>query len=44
MNLKLHQIIEQAKRANMPNASIQSILKSCLADKTQAKSHLLEIK
>ncbi|CAH0549207.1 unnamed protein product [Brassicogethes aeneus] len=43
-NLKLAQIIEQAKRANMPQATIASILKSSQADKSGAKSHLIEIK
>ncbi|KAJ8971252.1 hypothetical protein NQ314_000793 [Rhamnusium bicolor] len=43
-NLRLEQVIEQAKRANMPVATIQSILKSCQQDKSQAKSHLIDIK
>lgn len=43
-NLKLQRLINQAKRANMPAATIQSILKSCQQDKSQAKSLLFEIK
>ncbi|XP_018569002.1 translational activator of cytochrome c oxidase 1 [Anoplophora glabripennis] len=44
MNLKLSQVVDQAKRANMPVATIHSVLKSCQQDKSQAKSHMLEIK
>lgn len=44
INLKLAQTIEQAKRANMPVATIHSVLKSCQQDKSGAKSHILEIK
>ncbi|CAG9861424.1 unnamed protein product [Phyllotreta striolata] len=43
-NLQLSQIIEQSKRANMPAATIQNILKSCENDKSQHKKHILEIK
>ncbi|KAL3270920.1 hypothetical protein HHI36_021426 [Cryptolaemus montrouzieri] len=43
-NLKLEQVIAQAKRANMPAATIQSVLKSTQTDKNQCKSHILEIK
>ncbi|XP_023014650.1 translational activator of cytochrome c oxidase 1 [Leptinotarsa decemlineata] len=43
-NLKLSQVIDQAKRANMPSTTIQSILKSCQNDKSQMKSYLIEIK
>ncbi|CAH1164074.1 unnamed protein product [Phaedon cochleariae] len=44
LNGKLAQIVEQAKRANMPVATLQSIIKSCQNDKSQEKLHLLEIK
>ncbi|XP_076258724.1 translational activator of cytochrome c oxidase 1 [Rhynchophorus ferrugineus] len=43
-NLKLSQVIEQCKRFNMPQATLNNILKSCENDKTNAKLHLLEIK
>ncbi|XP_044260411.1 translational activator of cytochrome c oxidase 1 [Tribolium madens] len=43
-NLKLENVIEQAKRANMPTATIQSVLRSCEQDKSNSKSHLIEIK
>ncbi|KAJ8957932.1 hypothetical protein NQ318_001929 [Aromia moschata] len=43
-NLKLEQVIQQAKRASMPVATIQSILKSCQQDKSQGQAYLLEIK
>lgn len=43
-NLRLEQIIDQARRFNMPNASIQNVLKSCESDKSQAKAHTVEIK
>ncbi|KAJ8981949.1 hypothetical protein NQ317_002121 [Molorchus minor] len=44
LNTKLEQVIGQAKRVNMPAATLQSILKSCQDDKSQAKSHILDIK
>lgn len=44
LNLKLSQVIDQARRANMPTATIQSILKSCQSDKSQARAHIIEIK
>lgn len=43
-NLKLEQVIEQAKRSNMPVATIQNVLKSTQNDKTQCKVHLLDIR
>ncbi|XP_056630941.1 translational activator of cytochrome c oxidase 1 [Diorhabda sublineata] len=43
-NLQLSQVLEQAKRMNMPTATVQSILKSCESDKSQNKKYLLEIK
>ncbi|CAG9832493.1 unnamed protein product [Diabrotica balteata] len=43
-NLQLSQIIEQTRRANMPVATLQSILKSCENSKSQDKSYMLEIK
>ncbi|ENN81703.1 hypothetical protein YQE_01908, partial [Dendroctonus ponderosae] len=36
-NPKLKQIIDQCKRFNMPSATMQSVLKSCSADKTVMK-------
>ncbi|KRT85369.1 hypothetical protein AMK59_989 [Oryctes borbonicus] len=44
VNLKLEQVIEQAKRMNMPSATIESIIKSTQTDKKQCRSHLIEIK
>lgn len=43
-NLKLYQVIEQCKRFSMPAATIQSVLKSCQSDKSNAKSYMIEIK
>ncbi|KAG5888305.1 hypothetical protein JTB14_022193 [Gonioctena quinquepunctata] len=43
-NQRLAQVIDQAKRADMPSSTIQSILKSCQNDKSQSKSYLIEIK
>ncbi|XP_028130808.1 translational activator of cytochrome c oxidase 1 [Diabrotica virgifera virgifera] len=43
-NLQLNQVIEQTRRANMPAATVQSILKSCESSKSQDKSYMLEIK
>ncbi|KAI4454360.1 hypothetical protein MML48_9g00002407 [Holotrichia oblita] len=43
-NLKLEQVVEQAKRMNMPVATIESIIKSTQTDKKQCKSYLIEIK
>ncbi|KAK9874249.1 hypothetical protein WA026_002604 [Henosepilachna vigintioctopunctata] len=43
-NIKLEHVIEQAKRVNMPAATIQSVLKSTQTDKSQCKSYILEIK
>ncbi|GJQ79918.1 hypothetical protein Trydic_g18362 [Trypoxylus dichotomus] len=44
LNLKLQQVVEQAKRMSMPAATIDSIIKSTQTDKRQSKSHLVEIK
>lgn len=43
-NLKLSHVIEQCKRFNMPQATLNNVLKSCENDKTNAKLHLVEIK
>ncbi|XP_063926788.1 translational activator of cytochrome c oxidase 1 [Zophobas morio] len=43
-NLQLENIIEQCRRANMPLATIQSVIKSCESDKSNSKPHLFEIK
>ncbi|KAB0791254.1 hypothetical protein PPYR_03084 [Photinus pyralis] len=43
-NLRLEQIIAQAKRSNMPAATIDSVIKSTQKDKTQMKSFTFEIK
>jgi len=44
LNLKLEQIITQAKRMRMPVATIENVIKSTQKDKTQMKSHTFEIK
>ncbi|XP_060521925.1 translational activator of cytochrome c oxidase 1 [Cylas formicarius] len=41
-NIKLSHVIEQAKRFNMPAASIQNVLKT--TDKSNAKTFLIEIR
>ncbi|RZC40603.1 translational activator of cytochrome c oxidase 1, partial [Asbolus verrucosus] len=43
-NSKLESVIEQARRANMPQATVQSVLRSCENDKSNSKPHLIEIK
>ncbi|KAK5637949.1 hypothetical protein RI129_012244 [Pyrocoelia pectoralis] len=43
-NLKLEQVISQAKRSNMPIATIENVIKSTQKDKTQMKSFTFEIK
>ncbi|CAH1382714.1 hypothetical protein MTP99_006695 [Tenebrio molitor] len=43
-NSKLENVLEQARRANMPVATIQSVIKSCENDKSNSKPHLLELK
>ncbi|VEN56528.1 unnamed protein product [Callosobruchus maculatus] len=43
-NLKLSQIVDQAKKSNMPVASIQNILKSCKIDKSKAIRDVFDIK
>lgn len=43
-NIKLQQVIDQCKRFNMPHTTLQSVLKSCQSDKSNARYHLIEIK
>lgn len=43
-NIKLEQIIAQARRSNMPVQTIESVIKSTQKDKTQMKSYTFEIK
>lgn len=43
-NTHLEQAIEQAKRANMPVASIQNVLKSASISKADSKKHILEVR
>ncbi|XP_014291906.1 translational activator of cytochrome c oxidase 1 [Halyomorpha halys] len=43
-NLQLAQVIEVAKKQNMPLSSIQSCIKSAQADKTNCQSHWFEVK
>ncbi|GLV38247.1 uncharacterized protein CBL_12895 [Carabus blaptoides fortunei] len=44
MNLKLAQVIEQTKRANMPMATVQSVIKGSQQKKIDCKSGMIEIK
>ncbi|XP_017781963.1 PREDICTED: probable transcriptional regulatory protein Pmob_0807 [Nicrophorus vespilloides] len=44
LNLKLEQVLEQARRANMPMSTVQNVIKSSQVDKKQCKSHMFEIK
>ncbi|KAF5272813.1 hypothetical protein FQA39_LY07840 [Lamprigera yunnana] len=43
-NLRLEQIIAQARRSNMPNATIESVIQSTQRDKTKLKNYVFEIK
>lgn len=43
-NIKLEHIVDQAKRASMPSATIQNVIKSCENDTTNAKPYVLEIR
>nr|XP_022902767.1 translational activator of cytochrome c oxidase 1 [Onthophagus taurus]XP_022902768.1 translational activator of cytochrome c oxidase 1 [Onthophagus taurus]XP_022902769.1 translational activator of cytochrome c oxidase 1 [Onthophagus taurus] len=43
-NLKLEQVLEQAKRNNMPIGTIQGVIKSTQINKEMCKKYLLEIK
>ncbi|XP_018335889.1 translational activator of cytochrome c oxidase 1-like isoform X2 [Agrilus planipennis] len=43
-NIKLAHVVEQAKRVNMPVATIQNIIKSTQKDKDQSKTYLIGVK
>lgn len=44
MNLKLEYVLDQARRFNMPSATVQNILKSIQTNKDKSQLHMVEIK
>lgn len=43
-NIKLEQAIQQAKRFNMPAATINNVLKTAASSEDKSSSHVIEIK
>lgn len=44
LNIKLEQVVEEAKRFNMPVSTINNVLKQIQSSKENLKGHVVEIR